>query len=56
MQDLGLNPRAVELESVLYQDPQVAHTLKVSEVLSKLLFPDTQRLNPLYTYPLNKLF
>ena len=46
MQDLGLNPRPVELESALYQDPQVTHTLKVSEVLSKLLFSDTQSLKP----------
>ena len=28
MQDLGLNPIPVELESALYQDPQMTHILK----------------------------
>lgn len=38
MQDLGLQSQELtELESML-SDPQVTHTLKVSEVLSKLLF------------------
>ena len=28
MQDFGLNPIPVELESALYQDPQMTHILK----------------------------
>lgn len=50
MQDFGLSSGPVELESALYQDPQMTHKLEVSEVLSKLLFFQTHRGSTHYTH------
>ena len=54
MQDLGLSPGPVELESALYQDPQMTHKLKVSEVLSKLLFFRHTEAQPTIHMPTEK--